>query len=408
LFRIAIIAGLVAACTPRAPMALDSPDVPTDRTRGYTIWLGGARVGTATETETWSLSGVVLRRVETMRFLRGNTIVSLDTTIEIAADRALVPYRASWTERGANVRHAEALREGGAWTVDGDLHGEIAAAAIPAELAPMLVARDGHFAGHVFLPARGFVVGTGRIDLVAPRRFVARVYLADAIAEATIDVGDDGMPARVVDGDGVIAVRATADQLAASYPAVDVIAATSIPITGTGAHIVLDTDASLPAVPGQSTRAVSDGVEVSLSSKLPGALPPGPRGRDRSRDIAELVSGVRGRIEPDLGAAPTSAKDAAYATAGDCTTFALAYAALAIRDGIPTKIVTGFRIDDTRLIRHRWAASWTGHAWIAVDAAFGAAPAGGNLIGLAIHDADDAGLVTGEAALTHVRHASRD
>jgi len=162
-------------------------------------------------------------------------------------------------------------------------------------------------------------------------------------------------------------------------------------------------------VPGQATRkTTTHGVELALSSKLPGSLPEGPRGRDRSQEIGELVAGVRARIEPDLGAGPTTAKDAADATTGDCTTFALAYAATAQRAGIPTRIVTGFRIDDERLIRHRWAVSWTGRAWIAVDAAFGAAPAGGNLVGLAVHDADDAGLVQGEAALAHVRHASRD
>src|SRR5262249_8997700 len=99
-------------------------------------------------------------------------------------------------------------------------------------------------------------------------------------------------------------------------------------------------------------------------------------------------------------------RDATTATAGDCTTFALAYAALATRAGIPTRVVTGLRIDKDRLIRHRWAVSWTGKRWIAIDAAFVAVPAGGNLIGLAVHDADDAGLVAGEAALTQVRAAT--
>ena len=75
--------------------------------------------------------------------------------------------------------------------------------------------------------------------------------------------------------------------------------------------------------------------------------------------------------------------------------------ALAAR-GIPTRVVTGLRVDGERLVRHRWAVSWTGRRWIAVDAAFGAAPAGGDLIGLVIHDADDAGLISGEAALTHI------
>lgn len=109
---------------------------------------------------------------------------------------------------------------------------------------------------------------------------------------------------------------------------------------------------------------------------------------------------------PDLGAGPTAAAAASAAVAGDCTTYALAYAAQATRHAIPTRVVTGLRVDGSRLVRHRWAVSWTGRAWIAIDAAFDAAPAGGDLIGLAVHDADDAGLVAGEAALTGVRAAA--
>ena len=60
-----------------------------------------------------------------------------------------------------------------------------------------------------------------------------------------------------------------------------------------------------------------------------------------------------------------------------------------------------------RLVRHRWAVSWTGRAWIAVDAAFDAAPAGGDLVGLAIvapfPTPTSAGLVAGDAALAHVQ-----
>ncbi|HEX5059444.1 MAG TPA: transglutaminase domain-containing protein, partial [Kofleriaceae bacterium] len=141
-------------------------------------------------------------------------------------------------------------------------------------------------------------------------------------------------------------------------------------------------------------------------ASLTGELPAGPAHADRSNEIRALVAAVRSRITPDLAASPASARDAATATAGDCTTFALAYAALAAGRGIPTRVVTGVRIDNNRLIRHRWAVSWTGTRWIAIDAAFGAVPAGGNLIALAVHDADDAGLVAGEAALTQVRAAA--
>lgn len=123
-----------------------------------------------------------------------------------------------------------------------------------------------------------------------------------------------------------------------------------------------------------------------------------------------LVRRVQQRIAPDLGAAIATPRDASTATAGDCTTFALAYAAVAQRSAIPTRVVTGLRVDHSsggeRLARHRWAVSWTGTKWIAVDAAFGRVPAGGDLIGLAVHDADDAGLIAGEAALAQVRAAA--
>jgi hypothetical protein len=426
-----------AAGSPRPPgpgAAADAPDVRRDAERDYAIWLGGAQVGTAHEVERWSPAGVVVVRSEAMQFLRGDVPVAIATTIEISADPLLAPSRVTWTERARGVRHGEAVRDAAGWTVrDGDGAGVAAprrlpADAIPAELAPYLVRRDGRFAGPVFLPARGFVAGTGRIEPVAPRRLVARlVFAGDAVAdpaaaatpagaaEATIDLGDDAMPVRVVDGEGVIATRITAAQAAAPFAPVDLIAATSIPLAGApvpssaaGRRLFLDGDVAIPLLPGQSARAMADGagVELALSPRLPGGLPPGPRGPDRTRDILWLVARVHGRIAPDLAALPASARAAAAATTGDCTTFALAYAALAAERAIPTRVVTGFRIDGDRLVRHRWAISWTGAAWIAVDAAFGAVPAGGDLVGVAVHTADDIGLVAGEAALTHVRAAA--
>jgi transglutaminase-like putative cysteine protease len=410
---------LLAACAApgtRAPARQDAPEPAQRRAnseRRYAIWLGGAQVGTAREVESWSAAGVIVRRTEAMRFLRGDVPVALATSIEIAADAALVPSRVSWTEQAQASRHGEAVRDATGWTVTDDAGvRRLPDRAIPAELAPLLVRRDGRFVGPVFLPARGFVVGAGRIEPVAPGRLVARLTFeagtaAEATAEATIDLGDDGMPIRVVDGDGVIAMRVTADEAAQPYVPVDLIAATAIAVSGVRSHrLHLDGDLAVPAVPGQRTHAVPDGAIVELSARLGGGLPPGTLGADRTREIVALVRRVRGRIVPDLAADPTSARTAAAATAGDCTTFALAYTALASERAIPTRVVTGFRIDGDRLIRHRWAVSWTGRAWIAIDAAFGAVPAGGDLVGLAIHDADDLGLVAGEAALTHVRAAT--
>jgi hypothetical protein len=425
---------LLAACAAVPPRARDAPgdaaaDAPRDADRDYAIWLGGAQVGTAHESERWSPGGVVLVRTEALRFLRGNVPIAIATAIEVTADRALAPSRVTWTERAQATRRGEAVRDAAGWTVtDGGDPPRVArlpAAAIPAELAPLRVRRDGRFVGPVFLPARGFVAGTGRIEPIAPRRLIARLVFAadpgaapapaaDATADATIDLGDDAMPVRVVDGEGVIATRITAAEAAAPFTPVDLIAATSIPLAGPppggpGAptrRLVLDGDVTLPAVPGQAARVTADGIELALSPRLGGALPPGPRGPDRTREILWLVAGVHRRIAPDLAAHPATLHAAAAATTGDCTTFALAYAALAAERAIPTRVVTGFRVDGDRLVRHRWAVSWTGTAWIAVDAAFGAVPAGGDLVGLAVHAADDVGLVAGEAALTRVRAAA--
>ncbi|MDB4952869.1 MAG: transglutaminase domain protein [Myxococcales bacterium] len=415
--------GLLVACAQPRVLPPDVPaELPPDQVRHFTIWLGGARVGTATETETWSRDGLRLRRAEAMRFLRGDAVVDLATTIEIEADAALSAHRVGWTERSADVRTAEARRDRDHWQLS--TGGSLPGTTVPAELVPLLVRRDGGFSGSVFLPARGFVVGTGRIEPVAPGRLVARLALESGpLVEATIDLDRDGLPARVVDGEGVIAIRATPEQASQLFPLVDLISATAIPIEAAaespngnglgprmnglrGHRLLLEGDIALPAVPGQSTRLATSGVEVELGAAIPGDLPEGPRGVDRRRDITAIMASVRGRIAPSLGAPLASARDATAATAGDCTTFALAYAALATSLGIPTRVVTGLRVDGDRLVRHRWAVSWTGHAWIAVDAAFGAAPAGGDLIGLAVHEADDAGLVAGEAALTQVRTAA--
>jgi hypothetical protein len=413
--RVVVIAVLVACARPPA-LPVDAPaTVPPSQTRHYTIWLGGARVGTATESEAWTRDGMLLRRDERLRFLRGDTEVELATAILVDADPALVARRVRWTETGSDVRGAEAARTHDRWQLS--TGGSLAMQAVPAELVPLLVRRDGAFAGTVFLPARGFVAGAGRIEPVAPGRLVARLALeAGPVVEATIDLGEDGAPVRVVDGEGVIAIRTTPEQAREPFPAVDLIAATAIPIAGApkevplgdtrrGKRVLLDGNLALPGVPGQLVRTSTSGVEVELDAALAGSLPDGPHHIDRTGHIRELVAAVRARITPDLGASASTLRDVSTATAGDCTTFALAFAALATQRAIPTRVVTGLRVDGTRLIRHRWAVSWTGTRWIAIDAAFGAVPAGGNLIGLAVHDADDAGLVAGEAALTQVRAA---
>jgi hypothetical protein len=342
-----IAIAVLAACARPPASGLGEPlewgDRPEPRVRGgalepagdpvrrYTIWLGGARIGTAVETEAWSAAGVTLARTESLRFLREDTEVTIETAVEVVADRALVPVRVAWM--GTPGGRATAVRGPGGWSITGAGAGapRVRPDAVPAELVPLLVRRDGGFAGAVFLPARGFVGGEGRVDAVAPGRLLARLrHGGGAVAESTIDVGPDGAYARIVDGDGVIAIRATAAEAAAPFPRVDLIGQAAVPIAGApgpGRRLVVTGDLALPGLPGQVAHARADGVELELSPRLGGDLGAAAPGPDRTREIGALVAQVRARIAPDLAAGPVLAAAASAATAGDCTTYALAYAA---------------------------------------------------------------------------------
>src|SRR5262245_11035162 len=107
----------VTACAAAPSRLPEARDVPGDGERHYAIWLGGAQVGTARETEQWSHAGVALTRTESMRFRRGDALVALTTTIDVAADSGLTPSRVTWTERSQAVRSGEAVRDATGWLV---------------------------------------------------------------------------------------------------------------------------------------------------------------------------------------------------------------------------------------------------------------------------------------------------
>src|SRR5690606_41870767 len=90
-----------------------------------------------------------------------------------------------------------------------------------------------------------------------------------------------------------------------------------------------------------------------------------------------------------------------------CTARTLRFAALARARGIPARLVTGFRVNDGRLVRHRWAIVAVEGIWLAVDPTHGEAPAEARLVGLAIHGTRTAELALADdvafAGLAHIR-----
>ena len=136
---------------------------------------------------------------------------------------------------------------------------------------------------------------------VAPGRLVARLELdGGLLAEATIDRAADGMPARVVDGEGVIALRITEAQAPLPFARDRPRRRDRGPDHRRAAAIASCSTAisSLPALPGQATQPRSPASRLELGAHLPGALPPPPSfGPNRSR--REIRGARRERARAD-------------------------------------------------------------------------------------------------------------
>lgn len=370
----------------------------------YTLWWNGARIGDVEEEVRRERGGGVhLTRRERVQVRRGDALSATRLTIEIRADKDLRAEEVrvdAWGDGGAASAAATRGADGG-WriAVDGEDARTAGAALVPAELVPLLIARDGEFRGEVLLPGRGFasaaltVVPDGdhhRAELTVPGgRLVTR-----------LELDRDGSVMRAAGADGVVAVRALPADVAAPFEPPEVVDGTAIAVAGAvseGATRLFLAMAPVerglpPALPGQEVVAEGDRWGIILDGSLPGGLDPLAAGADRSDDIRDLVRTVDLRLEEDLAITAATMAAARRARAGDCTSHALLFAALAGDAGIEVRLVTGFRLDGGRLVRHRWAIAWTGAAWMAVDPTHGEAPLRSFLLGLAIHGARAADL----------------
>ena len=80
------------------------------------------------------------------------------------------------------------------------------------------------------------------------------------------------------------------------------------------------------------------------------------------------------------------AGDAMALGRGDCTAHSTLLVDLASEQKLEAKLVTGYRIDNKKLVRHRWVTIKQGKTWVQVDPTFGEAPAAPNKhLTLAIH-----------------------
>src|SRR5262249_4495457 len=141
--------------------------------RAYVIAYRGARIGDASERETWREGGVTLEQRERTRVRRGGAIEGADVRVVITADRDLRATSVSWRSIaiGGGAAARDAIREPDGWRIE--IEGEPArrapAAAVPDELVPLIARERGAFRGDVLLDGSGFALAHREVVASGPR-----------------------------------------------------------------------------------------------------------------------------------------------------------------------------------------------------------------------------------------------
>jgi hypothetical protein len=315
---------------------------------------------------------VTVRRHEHLRFARGVVDVDEDVELTVEATATLRARRATWTRRGEPTSTQVATWHADGWRVDDRVVAP--ADAVPSELVPALVQRDGSFAGPVLLLGAALVLAEARVEALGPGRQLALTTVDGVTRRTVVELDEAGWPVTIVDDSGVTAQRVTRTP---ALPAVraDVLALGALVVRGT---------------PGPEPRIELDG--AGPRPRLRDDVPVPPRAR-------ALVSEVAAAITPSLARAGDAA------SAGDCTTYAVELAARLRSAGLDAHLVTGFVLADGRLWPHRWVAIPVGDAWLGLDASRDLAPTGADHVALRVHGLDEAARWAASAALATVASA---
>lgn len=399
---------MLAACSAPPPARLAERDIEVDRhpllgyRAGFALTWQGARMGGAVEELAAAGDGLRFIRDERIVIRRGDLLVPYQTRIAIDTDRWLRAHRVVVDRRAGAVqtRGAAERDPDGRWRVRfGDAPARLLPGdAVPAELVPLLVAGSAtrRFRGTVFLPGSGFALAELAVQPAAgdrhrpPRQVLARVLTDVGELRSTVLLTADGLVDRVVGADSVGARRVDVAELDQPFDPPELVDGASIPVAGAlpaagPVDLVVDVAWRPPPepLPGQQVNGSGGRWQVRLLGGAPAAA------GGRLAELSELARRSADLLEDDLGAPATEASAALALGRGDCTAHAVLFASMAAQRGFATRLVTGYRLDQGRLVRHRWAIAEVGGAWIAVDPTFGEAPAGPRLLGLAAHGASE-------------------
>lgn len=403
------------------PQPEAAPARPLDRYRAaFALTWNGARIGYASE----RFRDNQLFRREEITVRRGDALVQLVTILTIATDDAGRAQRIAVERRvGATITRGRAWRAGDRWRVrfGDEPERTVSGAAVPIELVPLAMARAGlrRFDGDVLLSGYGFAAASisvrpsGRADQLA-----VSVTTGAGRAITLVDLSADGTIARVRGEVG--AQRIARGELGAPFRPPELVDTSSMPVVGvapsSGVVRLRMSNAPPrlpPALPGQTierhgnewrvTLHGGDHGDARLSSRQDGRVDPAIRGiamgiirnagaRSPHAKLVALTRATGSLLSADMATPVHEARAALALGRGDCTSHSALLASLAAAVGLEARLVTGFRLDGDRMVRHRWVIGRLGRRWMAVDPTYGEAPAAPRLLGLAVHDSSAAQL----------------
>ena len=379
------------------PLERDDPAAAADLS-GYRavfeIRWGGQPIGQARERLVRAADGGYrFERREEWRVRRGADEVAGELTVVIATTAALEPVR---IEVRGGAASGVARREGGLWRIA--VAGELprTARGVPIEILPLLLARRGEarWSGPVLVSGLGFARARAVVEPDGEGGRRVQISGPGGTTTARIALRADGTIARVV-GPDVSAHRVSAPRErsppghetaswgmtpwaspAAPRPP-DLLAAGSLEVagepSGTASEIELDT---------------ADGGRRLLAAGQPSAPPltvpdPPPSPADR-RLAAELARGATSPADEIARLARGTARRLAGVPGADCVRHAALFSSLARARGHAVRLVTGYRLDGRRLVRHAWATVQLGGRARPIDPTSGE-PAGARHFPLAVH-----------------------
>lgn len=432
-----------ASCAPRPRPAPTSPSLapPQHLQRWYALEFESARIGWAEEDEYRDGDRLRWSRREYLQFRRGEQQVALDTRLNLeggigadavsAADLVTIEVRACVVDIGdaksrtgdppkagsaprcngdsaALSYRGHARRDATSWTIIDDRGTrQLPHQAQPAEWFDLLPQRSDFTATPIFFAARRFAIGRGSRRWIDARTWIGAVVVDGATLEVSTELGDDDRPRVTIDATGLVATRVSQSPSQVAFPLADLVALSSVSISGRRSRTAADGSAHRhtikldfpspapppPLAPGQHITADLSAWTIELGSLSTDVV---------AADEQATVSAIR---EVAAAIADDAPGLAAGAGRGDCTAHALRYAAAARQRGWPTQLATGFVLVDSTLIRHRWAVTWTGRRWIAIDPSADPSAPEPRLFTLAIHRATIEALVAAEVAFTPLRGA---